>query len=127
MKYKVVKKVNPQNPDGPKKKHANPVNAGKMLLKHLAKEISARSSLTVGDIENVLYNLLDVLPLFLKIGMSVQLGDFGTLRLTLVSESVNEDEEFTVAKIKGVRVVFTPSKELKNALKDITFEEQKSN
>jgi predicted histone-like DNA-binding protein len=125
MKYKVVKKVNPQNPNGPKKKHANPVNAGKMVVKSLAKEIAARSSLTVGDVENVLNNLVEVLPVFLKIGMSIQLGDFGTFRLSLASEGVNEDEEFTVAKIKGVRVVFVPGTELKNALKDITFEELK--
>jgi predicted histone-like DNA-binding protein len=125
MKYKIVRKANPSNPGEPKKKYANPVHAGTMVLKRIAKEISARSSLTVGDVENVLYNLLEVLPIFLKIGMSIQLGDFGTFRLTLASEGVNEGEEFTVAKIKGVRVVFTPGIELKNALKDITFEEQK--
>jgi predicted histone-like DNA-binding protein len=73
----------------------------------------------------VLNNLIEILPVFLKIGMSIQLGDFGTLRLSLASEGVNEDEEFTVANIKGVRVIFVPGKELKNALKDITFEEQK--
>jgi predicted histone-like DNA-binding protein len=125
MKYKIIKKSNPQNPNGPKKKYASPVNVGTMVLKRIAKEISSRSSLTIGDVENVLYNLLEVLPIFLKIGMSIQLGDFGTFRLTLASEGVNEDEEFTVAKIKGVRVVFTPGIELKNALKDITFEELK--
>ncbi|MDR2816655.1 MAG: hypothetical protein LBB62_08145 [Proteiniphilum sp.] len=30
-------------------------------------------------------NFLDELPTFLKIGMSIKLGDFGTLRLSLSS------------------------------------------
>jgi predicted histone-like DNA-binding protein len=125
MKYKVVLKNNPQRPADPKKQYANAVNAGTLTIKEFAKGIAGRSSLTRGDIENVLNNFLDELPTFLKIGMSVKLGDLGTLRLTLASEGVEEGKEFTVAKIKGVRVIFTPSAELKRLLEDITFEEEK--
>jgi predicted histone-like DNA-binding protein len=124
MKYRVVRKVNPRNPAGPKLKYASPVNAGKLTLKELAKEIAGRSSLTRGDIENVLSNFLEELPTFLKIGMSIQLGDFGTLRLSLSCESVDEDTEFTVANIKGVKVIFTPSPEFKEILKSISLEEE---
>jgi predicted histone-like DNA-binding protein len=125
MKYKVVKKVNPRNPNGPKRKTAVAVNAGKMTTKALAKEIAGRSSLTQGDMENALSNCLDELPTFLKIGMSIQLGNFGTLRLNPVCECVDEDQPFTAANIKGVKVIFVPSPDLKNALKDISFEELK--
>jgi predicted histone-like DNA-binding protein len=125
MKFKVQTKTNPRLPQGPKYKYAVPVNAGRITLKDLAKEISGRSSLTRGDIENVLSNFLDELPTFLKIGMSVQLGDFGTLRLTIASEAVDESVDFTVANIKGVRVVFTPGVEFKEILRQISFEEAK--
>jgi predicted histone-like DNA-binding protein len=125
MKYRVILKGNPNNPQAPKKKYANPVNAGKFTLKDLAREIAGRSSLTVGDVESVLTNFVEVLPLFLKLGLSIKLGDFGTLRLTLSSEGVDEDKEYTVAHIKGVRVVFTPSPEFKESLKNTTFEEEK--
>jgi hypothetical protein len=57
--------------------------------------------------------------------LSIQLSDFGTLRLTIASEGATEEEGFTVANIKGVRVVFTPGIALKEDLKSITFEEQK--
>jgi hypothetical protein len=40
--------------------------------------------------------------MFLKLGMSIQLGDFGTFRLTISSEGVESKDEFTVANIKGV-------------------------
>jgi predicted histone-like DNA-binding protein len=125
MRFKVQKMVNPRDPQCPKFKHATPVNAGHMTLKDFAMEIAGRSSLTRGDIENVLSNFLDELPTFLKIGMSVQLGEFGTLRLTISSEAVEESVEFTVANIKGVRVVFTPSSQFKTILRQITFEEVK--
>ncbi|MDR3268030.1 MAG: HU family DNA-binding protein [Tannerella sp.] len=125
MKYRVVLKGNPQQPAAPKKKYAGAVNAGKFTLKHFAKEISGRSSLTAGDVENVLTNFVEVLPTFLKLGLSIKLGDFGTLRLTLSSEGVDEDKEFTASHIKGTRVVFTPGPEFKESLKQMSFEEEK--
>jgi predicted histone-like DNA-binding protein len=125
MKYKVIEKKNPQNPQAAGKYYANAVNAGKFTIKNFAKEIAGRSSLTKGDIENVLENFLDELPTFLKLGLSVQLGAFGTLRLTLSSEGVDTPEAFKADLIKGARVVFTPGVDLKDALKDITYEEAK--
>jgi hypothetical protein len=57
--------------------------------------------------------------------MSVQLGDFGTMRLSLASEGVENSDDFTAANITGVKVIFTPSVELKKALKNIKFEHAK--
>jgi predicted histone-like DNA-binding protein len=122
MKYKVVLKGNPSNPDAPKKKYAVSSGTGKFTIKNFAKEIAGRSSLTRGDVENVLNNFIDELPTFLKLGLSVKLGDFGTLRLNPVSEGVDADKEFTAANIKGVKVIFTPGVELKESLKDVSFE-----
>jgi hypothetical protein len=59
MKYKVVKRGNPANPAAPKKQYANAVNAGKLTIKDFAKEIAGRSSLTRGDVENVINNFID--------------------------------------------------------------------
>jgi predicted histone-like DNA-binding protein len=126
MKYKVVEKKNPQNRQIPGKYYASAVNVGKLTVKNLSKEISGRSSLTKGDIENVLDNFLDELPTFLKVGLSVQLGDFGTLRLTLASEGADSPEDFKSDMIKNVKVVFTPGVDLKKALSDIVFEQEKT-
>ncbi|MDR2911240.1 MAG: HU family DNA-binding protein [Bacteroidales bacterium] len=123
MKFKVIEKNIPMRPDAPKKQYAIPINAGRMTLKDFAREIAGRSSLTRGDIENVLSNFLDELPTFLKIGMSVQLGDFGTLRLNLQSEGVEQGQKFDSSKIKGVKVIFTPGAALKKELADTSFEE----
>ena len=56
------------------------------------------------------------------LGRSVNLGDLGTLRISFGSEGVDEKEVFIPSMIKGVRVVFTPSVELKNAIENIRFE-----
>ena len=122
MKYKLVEKINPRDPEAPKKWYAIPVHAGKFTIKDVAKEIAGRSSLTRGDIENTLSNFTEELPILLKLGLSIQLGNLGTLRLTLSSAGADSPGEFTVAMIKGVRVVFTPSAEFKKALEDISFD-----
>jgi predicted histone-like DNA-binding protein len=125
MKYRVVEKGNPSDPAAPKKKYANAVNTGTFTSKNLSAEIAGRSSLTSGDIDSVLNNLTEVTPTFLKLGLSVKLGGLGTLRLATLSEGVDEEKEFTAANIKGVKIIFTPSVELKKSLENITFEEEK--
>jgi predicted histone-like DNA-binding protein len=124
MKFRLVQRSNPQN-RSLKKWHANSVNAGKFTINEFAEKIAGRSSLTKGDILNVLANFIDELPSLLAIGMSVQLGDFGTLRLSLASKGIENPDDFTVANITGVKVIFTPSVELKKALANIKFEQAK--
>ena len=125
MKYKVVERKNPLSPQTQGKYYANAVNAGKFTIRDFAKEITERSSLSRGDIENVLENFLDVLPTFLKLGMSVHMGNFGTVRLSLSSEGAETPQAFRADMIKGAKVIFTPGVELKKSLKDISFEEAK--
>lgn len=122
MKVKTVPKRNPQNQAAPPKYYGNAVNAGTMTIEKLAKTIADRSSLSRGDIQNVLYNFLEQLPIFLEIGMSVQLGSFGTLRLSVESTGAETPEEFTVSNIKGVKTIFTPGVEFKDYLKKVNYE-----
>lgn len=103
------------------KYYANPVNLGKKTLKDIAKDIAGRSSLTRGDIENVLSNFIDRLPSYLRDGFSVQLSEFGTMRLTLSSEGSLTEKDFNIEKIKP-RVTFTAGVELKAALRDNSYE-----
>ena len=121
MKVKLVVRTNPRKQGDPGKWYANPVNAGKKTLRDIAKDIAGRSSLTRGDIENVLSNFVDRLPSYLRDGFSVQLSEFGTMRLTLSSEGSLTEKAFNIEKIKP-RVTFTPGVELKAALRDNSYE-----
>ena len=90
-------------------------------MRDIARDIAGRSSLTRGDIENVLANFMDCLPHYLRDGFSVQLGEFGTMRLTLSSEGAATEKAFKTEKIKP-RVTFTPGVELKAALRENSYE-----
>ena len=120
MKIKMVQRKNPQK-KSEVKYYASPVNAGKKTLRDIARDIAGRSSLTRGDIENVLANFIDCLPHYLRDGFSVQLSEFGTMRLTLSSEGAETVKAFKTEKIKP-RVTFTPGVELKAALRDNSYE-----
>ena len=114
MKIKLQKKKNPQKRTE-EKFYANPVNLGKKTLRDIAHDIAGRSSLTRGDIENVLANFMDCLPHYLRDGFSVQLGEFGTMRLTLSSEGAATEKAFKTETIK-------PRVELKAALRENSYE-----
>jgi predicted histone-like DNA-binding protein len=123
MKFRLIERANPNQPSAPKRYYPSAVNAGKFTIKDFAKEIAGRSSLTRGDIENVLSNFMEELPTFLKLGMSVQLGDFGTLRLNLSGDGADTPAAFNAETISA-KVIFTPSVELKNGLADIHYEKE---
>ena len=120
MKIKMVQRKNPQK-KSEVKYYASPVNAGKKNLRDIARDIAGRSSLTRGDIENVLANFMDCLPHYLRDGFSVQLGEFGTMRLTLSSEGAATVKAFKTETIKP-RVTFTPGVELKATLRENSYE-----
>jgi nucleoid DNA-binding protein len=43
-------------------------------------------AVSLGDVQSVLSNLMEVLPVFLKLGQSVNLEGFGTFRVSVTSE-----------------------------------------
>ena len=121
MKIKLIERRKPGTKTGLGKFYASPVNVGKKTLRDIAHDIAGRSSLTRGDIENVLSNFIDCLPHYLRDGFSVQLGEFGTMRLTLSSEGAATVKAFKTETIKP-RVTFTPGVELKSALRENSYE-----
>lgn len=123
MKYKLIQKANPLEPETERKWYASPVKAGTINNYQLSKGIAGKSFLARGAVINVIENMVDEIPRYLIEGYSVNLNNFGTLRLSLSSEGVENPEEFTAGNIKNMRVVFTPSPELKKTLQKINFEE----
>lgn len=116
MKYKKVARKNPAKPDEAPKYYAQPVWDGVIGLDELADIIAGRSSLTKGDIRNVLENFLDEIPRFLRMGKAVKLDKFGILRASFGSEGAATPEEFKTSLIRGEKVNFLPSVELKEPI-----------
>ncbi|MHB9295399.1 hypothetical protein PilKf_01142 [Pillotina sp. SPG140] len=96
--------------------------SGNVGIQQIAKEIEIRSSLSLGDVQSVLSNLVEVLPVFLKLGQSVNLEGFGSFRISVSSEGTATPEELNARHVKNRKIVFLPSISLKRSLEDITFE-----
>jgi predicted histone-like DNA-binding protein len=122
MKYRLIQKANPLEPEARRKWYASPVKAGTINNYQLSRGIAAKSSLSRGDVMNVIENMVDEIPRYLTEGYSVSLNNFGTLRLSLSSEGVSDPDSFTAGHIKNMRVVFTPSPEFKETLQKMHFE-----
>jgi nucleoid DNA-binding protein len=73
-------------------------------------------------VQSVLSNLVEVLPVFLKLGQSVNLEGFGSFRVSVSGEGTATPEELNARYIKGVKLLFLPSADLKRNLEGITFE-----
>jgi predicted histone-like DNA-binding protein len=116
MKYKLIQRRNPQKPDDPQKWYAVTANQGMVSQRQIADDIVALSSLSRGDISNVIDNLLDTIPRYLLMGKSVNLSGLGTFRLSFSSKAADTPEKFNANLISGIKVIFTPSPELKSAV-----------
>ena len=97
-------------------------SSGRKTLKNISRDIEDKSSLSRGDIGNVLDNLVDQIPKYLLDGQTVSLGELGSLRLTLSSEGADKAKDFNASMIKNVKIVFTPGKMLKEEVAKATFE-----
>jgi len=121
LNYKLIERGVPGNPEAPKKLYAMPVINGKKDIQSLSSDIMDISSLSRGDINSVIINLVERIPKILLDGQSVSLGELGTLRISFSSEGVESEEDFSTSKIKNVKVIFTPGKLIKEEIKRAHF------
>lgn len=123
ISYKVIQKRNPQDKEGtqPKKFYAKIDQTGQVTLAQLAKQIEQRSTVSRADIQAVLISLTEVTKEALENGQIVRLGELGSVRLSIKSEGKYTEKEVTADTIKGAKIVFTPSVELKKITRDLKF------
>ena len=124
LKYKLIERGNPGDREAPKKIYATCVKKGTKTLKGIGVDIADISSLSRGDVNNVLTNLVEQIPKYLLDGNSVSLGELGSLRMSFSSEGVDTEADFNVNKIKGLKIVFTPGKALNEEIDIAKFEKE---
>ena len=86
----------------------------------IIEQISQKSTLSRGDIMNVLSALREEIRHNLCNGRKVKLNDIGTFRTSLHSSGVNTESEFNTGLITHCRVIFTPSRAIMRAVKPAT-------
>lgn len=120
MKYRIVKRINPLNNEE-SKFYAAPQYMEELTVNDLAKDISDACTLNVTDVEAVLTALVRKLPLYLKNGFKVQLGNFGRVKLSFSSKGSEKAEDVDSSNITNKRILFTPSTELKSEIDKASF------
>jgi nucleoid DNA-binding protein len=127
MKYKIKKETKPTLPTFGKYK-AVAVHDKTVTSKQIFKETAARSQLQEININAVMLSVIDVINQHLRDGDRVYLNGWGTMKLEIESEKVENPKDFRAPKhIRAVRLHFIPaSTEGTQELYDgITFEKDR--
>lgn len=96
--------------------YAYPKSQQKLTNKMLIDRIVRETSLSEGDVKNALVSLSNVVYDALQQGMSVDLAELGSLRLTVPSKMMNTPEEVTVKDaLKTPKITFTPKQKMRDA------------
>ena len=120
MKYRIVQRINPLNKDETKF-YAAPQYTEELTVMDLAKDISDACTLNVTDVEAVLTSLVRKLPMYLKNGFKIQLGNFGRVKLSFSSKGFAKAEDVDASSITSKGILFTPSTELKAEIENASF------
>ena len=122
INIKAVKHGQPGVTGGGKVKYyAQICNKEKLSLYDLSKEIEKRTSLAVSDVIAVITAFTEFIPEKLKDGYSVDLGSLGKISLSVNSKGLETPEEVTPKCISGVKINFSPGKQMKREMENVKF------
>ncbi|MFA8299471.1 MAG: HU family DNA-binding protein [Hyphomicrobiales bacterium] len=124
IKYKVIQRKNPSNPSSPVKYYGSIITSGRKDPRFISEEIADRSSLNIMDILATIEGFLQVIPKHLADGHIIDLGDFGSFRVTGRSEGVEEEKDFNSSNFKGLKVSFRPGRLFQKELDYCKFEKE---
>ncbi len=118
--YVAVQKANPQNRKT-KKYYAQVRHSGRVTIDTLKDNIAGQSSLSRGDVGNVLDNLMEAVAMHLRNGRIVELGDLGKMYISVSSKGCVDKKELASADICKTRLRFAPSNRLKEVMNTLSF------
>ena len=100
--------------------YAYPKSQQKLTNDMVIERIVRETSLSEGDVSNALISLGNIVCDALKMGMSVDLAELGSLRLVVPSKMMDTSEEVTVADaLKTPKIVFTPKQKMRDAANSV--------
>ena len=107
-KYKLVKKINPQDKAAPKKWYAIPISEVPQTVKAMTRAATENTTTAPIEMEAALELLGRHARQQLQQGHTVRVGDLGTIRVSFKSDGVENITDFNAgAMIKNPRIIFT--------------------
>lgn len=122
-KYTVVEKANPLDRSEAAKFYAQYKSMGRTDSDKLAEKVAKVSPVNPAGLVAAFEALLDVVPDELENGYIVELGRLGSFTISLNSEGSATADEVTAKNISNVRIRFIPSKEFKDRIESMTFDQ----
>lgn len=96
--------------------YAYPKSQVRMSNEMVIERIVRETSLSEGDVRSALVSLSNVVCDAMKMGMSVDLGELGSFRLSVSSKMMDSPEEVTVANaLKNPKITFFPKQKMRDA------------
>ena len=117
IKVNVVAKSNPLDKEAPSKFYANAVHGKRVNLEEMSKKIAKRCSLREGDVYGVLIQMMVIFTEEVSEGNIVSLGELGSFWVNLISHGADTPNNHTQSMIKGCRLIYKPTKELRKQLR----------
>ena len=114
--YVVTPRVNPKDLQAQRKFYAIAKSSGEYTPRQLANEISKRTNLSTSEVFAAIEAFIDLIPELLADGKIVRLGEFGSFSISLSSEGVEKEDDFTAANIKDNSLNFHPGKLVQKVL-----------
>ena len=100
--------------------YAHPKTQQHMTNKAVVDHIVRETSLSAGDVSNALISLSSIVCEALKQGMSVDLADLGSLRLSVSSKMMDTPEAVTVKDaLNTPKILFTPKAAMRAAANSV--------
>jgi predicted histone-like DNA-binding protein len=122
VKFNVVQRGKPGDPQAPKKFYPSIVATGKRSQREVAVSAAKLSALEPADMAAAVENFLSVITDELSRGNIVDLGEFGSFWLRTETEGADTEAEVNAKSIKALRMRFTPGKAFQEVLDTISFE-----
>lgn len=117
LEYEIKSRVQPVGErKGQTVYYAQVKSQQKLTNKMLVDRIVRETSLSEGDVRNALISLSNVVCESLEMGMSVDLAELGSLKVSVTSKMMDTPEEVTVANaLNTPKIVFTPKQKMRDA------------
>ncbi len=119
--YAAVKRQNLHDRSKPKLYYAQVHHSGRASLTTLQDRITQMSALSKGDVQSVLSNLIEVILGELRNGRIVEIGDLGSLYVSVCSKGAASEKELTSAAIKSAHINFRAGADLKKLMNSLSY------
>jgi len=122
--FSVTSKKDPRDQSAAPKYYAVAKSTGRADTNDVAKAIARMSTISTADTMAMLEAFLTIVPDELADGKIVELGEFGTFRISISSDGAEKASEVSAEKITDAHVIFMPGPRFKQVLETLKFQKE---